>query len=103
MASSVRLGNPTNCTADKAISVIACTLIAVQLNGGTTAADIALHNDIDDPTGDKLYSLFAPCITATGSEASSSYVELPGDGIYFDTGMWANTTGTSAEAWIWIR
>ena len=103
MAKSIRLGNPTNSTVDVAVSIIACTLIAVQLNGGSTASSVAFHNDIDDPTGDKLYDLSAPFTGSNASAASSVYVKLPGDGIYFDTGIWANLSGTSASFWAWIR
>lgn len=103
MAKSIRLGNPTNSTVDVAISTIACTLVAVQLNGGTDAASVAFHNDIDDTTGTKLYDLFAPFTAENASAARSVYVELPGDGIYFDTGIWANLTGTAATFWVWTR
>jgi len=103
MAKSIRLGNPTNSTIDVAISTIACTLVAVQLNGGSDASSVAFHNDIDDTTGDKLYDLFAPFTSSSASAASSIYVKLPGDGIYFDTGIWANLTGTSASFWVWTR
>ena len=101
--SSIKLGNPTKVTADAVISDHPGQLIAVQLNGGTTASSMLFHNHASSATGTDVYSIVAPCVTATGSEANSTFVMLPDEGITFSTGCYVNWTGTAAVGWVWFR
>jgi len=101
--SSIKLGNPTKVTGDAIIAGRPGVLVAVQLNGGTDASSMLFHNDIDSAGGTDLYSIVAPCKTATASEASSVYVLLPDEGILFDTGCYVDWTGTAAVGWVWFR
>jgi hypothetical protein len=101
--SSIKLGNPTRVHQDAVIAAHPGTLVAVQLNGGTTASSLLFHNDIDDAGGTDLYSIVAPCVTATASEAGSVFVLLPDEGIKFDTGCFVALVGTLAIGWVWFR
>ena len=100
---SIRLGNPTKVTEDAAISTVPGRLIAVQLNGGTDASSMLFHNHASSASGTDLYSIVAPCVTATASEAAPGFVLLPGDGIEFDVGCYVNWTGTAAVGWVWFK
>ncbi len=100
---SVPLGNPTRVHQDAIISANPGRLIAVQLNGGTDVSSLLFHNHASSATGTELYSIVAPCVTSTASEASSVPVILPDEGILFDVGCYVNWTGTAAIGWVWFR
>lgn len=97
------VGNPTRVTADVAIKASAGKIWAVQLDGGTDASSLVFHNHASSATGDPLYSVKAPCVTATASEAGSVFVDLtPLGGIAFSTGIYCNWTGTAAVGYVWF-
>lgn len=98
-----RYGVPQRVTADAVVKASPGTLMAVQLDGGTDASSLIFHNDVDDASGTPLYSIVAPCVTGTASEASSVFIDLqPLGGIHFDTGCFVNWTGTAAVGYVWF-
>ena len=98
-----RYGKPQRVTADAVVLAAPGTLMAVQLNGGTDASSMAFHNHVSSATGTQLYDIIAPCVTATGSEANSTFIDLQQlGGIHFDTGCFVDWTGTAAVGYIWF-
>ena len=101
--SSIALPNPTKVTQSVAIAARPGTLVAVQVNGGSTASSLKFYNDIDSADGTSLYEIVAPCVTGGASEAGSVYKLLPDEGIVFDTGCYCALAGTLAIGWVWFR
>jgi hypothetical protein len=101
--SSISLPNPTKVTQDAIISATPGVLVAIQLNGGSTASSMLFHNHASSAGGTELYSIVAPCVTGGASEASSVPILLPDEGIEFDVGCYVDWTGTAAVGWVWFR
>ena len=96
-------GNPKRVTADAVVKASPGKIWALMLQGGTDASSMEIHNDVDSAGGTQLIGITAPCVTATGSEANTtfiSFVEL--GGIDFSVGMYVDWTGTAAVGYIWF-
>jgi len=97
-------GLPQRITADAVVKAAAGRIWAIQLNGGTDASSLAFHNHVSSATGTQLIDIVAPCVTATGSEANSTFISyLEVGGIPFSTGIFVDWTGTSAVGYVWFE
>jgi hypothetical protein len=95
-------GNPTRVTQPVAIKASPGKIWAIQLDGGSAASSLILYNDIDSAHGTVLWSVVAPCITSTASEASSVFINLLDlGGIDASVGIYAELAGTNAIAYVW--
>ncbi len=95
-------GNPTRVTTGVAIKASPGKIWAVQLDGGTDASSLIFYNDIDSANGTVLYSIVAPCVVSTNSEASSVFVSLLElGGIDASIGIWCELAGTAAIGYVW--
>ena len=98
----MNLPNPTRVTADVQISAVPGRLWAVQLEGGTDASSLDFHNELT-LTGTAIYGVTAPCVTATGSEQNTVFIDLtPIGGIYFNLACYCDWTGTAAVGYVWF-
>ena len=78
-------------------------VIAIQLNGGSDASSLAIHNTADG-TGTAVYEVLAPFTDADASAASTVIVNLADlGGVACSAYIYAKLAGTSAVAYVWYE
>jgi len=78
-------------------------VMAVQLNGGSDAASLAIHNT-SDGSGTAVYEVLAPFTDADASAASTVFVDLtPLGGVACSAYVYAKLAGTGAVAYVWYE
>lgn len=78
-------------------------VMAVQLNGGSDAASLAIHNTADG-SGTAVYEIVAPFTDADASAAGTTFVDLSGlGGVAASAYVYAKLAGTGAVAYVWFE
>ena len=104
----VEIGNalpvPQRITANAVVKATAGRIWAIQLNGGTDASSLKLHNHASSATGTQLIEVVAPYTSATTSAQNTVFVSyLDVGGIPFSVGIYCDWTGTAAVGYIWYE
>ena len=77
-------------------------VMAIQVNGGSDAATLAIHNTVDG-SGTAVYVVAAPFTDSDASAASSNFIDLSGvGGIACSAFVYAKLAGTGATAYVWF-
>jgi hypothetical protein len=100
--SQQRLANPTRVTASVAIKATAGRILAVLLEGGTTASSIDFTNDANG-AGTPIIGVTVPFTDADASAQDSRLFDFTKfGGLAFDSKIYAVLAGTGAVAYVWF-
>jgi len=101
MSNSIPKYNFTRVATSALLKTGAGRVMAVQLNGGSTAASLAIHNTVDG-SGTAIYEIAAPFTDDDASAASTVFADLQSvEGVDLSAYIYAKLAGTGAVAYVW--
>lgn len=96
-----KLGNPTRLAASAAVKATPGRVLAILLEGGTTATSVKFKDAASD-TGTEIIGAAAPHTDSDASAKSSVFLDFSHfGGIYFATAIYAVLAGTGAICYVW--
>lgn len=100
---SVPLHNVSRVATSALLKTGAGRVMALQLNGGSTAATLAIHNTADG-SGTAVWEIAAPFTDSDASAASTVFLDISHlGGILCSAYIYAKLAGTGATAYVWYE